>query len=54
MNHESAETFLRVHSHLGFFRRELLHDLFSKHNCEKFVHNPLLNCSVYATVYQKV
>ena len=43
---------LRVHSHLRFIRRELLHQLFSPHNHKKWVHNPLQNFSVHAKVDQ--
>ena len=41
---------LRVHSHLRFIRRELLRELFSPCNHEKWVHNPLLDFSVPAKV----
>ena len=47
-------TSIRVHSHLRFIRRELLHELFSPRNHEKLVHNPLLNFSVNVKVDQIV
>ena len=40
----------RLNSHLRFFRRELLCELFSPRNRKKWVHNPLLNFSVHAIV----
>ena len=43
---------LRPNSHLRFFRRELLRELFSPHNRKKWVHNPLLNFSVHTIVDQ--
>ena len=43
---------LRLSSHLRFFRRELLHELFSPCNRKKWVHNPLLNFSVHTIVDQ--
>ena len=47
-------TSIRVHSHLRFIRRELLHELFSPRNHEKLAHNPLLNFSVNVKVDQIV
>ena len=44
---------LKVHSRLRFIRRDLLRGLFSPHNYKKLVHNPLLNFSVHAKVYEK-
>ena len=41
---------LRVHSHLRF----IWHELFSPHNHEKWVHNPILNFSVHSKVGQLV
>ena len=35
--------FIRVHSHPGFIRGELLRELFSPHNRERRGHNPSLN-----------
>ena len=43
---------LTASSHLRFIRRELLLELFSPYNQEKWVHNPLLNLSVHAEVDQ--
>ena len=43
---------LKLNSHLRFFRRELLCELFSPRNRKKWVHNPLLNFSVHAIVDQ--
>ena len=43
---------LRVYSHLKFIRRQLLCEIFSPHNCEKWVHNPLLNFSAHTKVDQ--
>ena len=43
---------LRLNSHLRFFRRELLRELFSPRNRKKWVDNPLLNFSVHAIVDQ--
>ena len=45
---------LRVHSHLRFIGHEVLHELFSPHNHEKWVHNALLNFSVHSKVGQLV
>ena len=42
----------RIHSHLRFIRRELLHELLSPRNHKKWVPNPLLNFSVHAKVGQ--
>ena len=43
---------VRLNSHLRFFRRELLCELFNPCNHKKWVHNSLLNFSVHAIVYQ--
>ena len=43
---------LRLNSHLRFFSRELLCELFSAGNRKKWVHNPLLNFSVHTIVDQ--
>ena len=43
---------VRLNSHLWFFRRELLRELFSPCNSKKWVHNPLLNFSVHTIVDQ--
>ena len=43
---------LRLNSHLRFFRRELLRELFSPRNRKKWVDNPLLNFSVHTIVDQ--
>ena len=54
-NKVPANQFLKgfkVHSHLRFIRDELLSDLFSPHNYEKWVHKPLLYFSVHAKVDQ--
>ena len=42
----------RLHLHLQFISRELLRELFSPRNHEKWVHSPLLNFSVRAKFYQ--
>ena len=42
----------RLNSHVRFFRRELLRDLFSPRNCKKWVGYPLLNFSVHVIVDQ--
>ena len=41
---------LMVHSHLQFIKRELLRELFSPRNRDKWVQNSLLNFSVCAKV----
>ena len=41
---------VKVHSKLRFVRHGLLRELFSPHNHNKWVHNPLLNFSVHAKV----
>ena len=41
---------IRLNSHLRFFRRELLRELFRPHNRNKWLHNTLLNFSVHAIV----
>ena len=43
---------VKAHSHLRFIRRELLPELLSPHNQEKWVHNPLLNFSIQTKVEQ--
>ena len=43
---------LRVHSHLRRVKCELLHELFSPRNREKWVHNPSLNSSAHAKANQ--
>ena len=49
-DHQSGFINIRLNSHLRFFRRELLHELFSPRNHKKWVHNPLLNFSVHPIV----
>ena len=46
--------YLRVHSHLRFIGRELLREGFCQCDCEKWIHNPLLNLSVQENVDQRV
>ena len=52
--HNFAGVKFKVHSYLLVIMRELLCELFSPHNHEKWVHNQLLNFSVYAKVDQTV
>ena len=49
-----TEYHVRVHSRLRFIRLELLCELFSPQNYEKWVHNPLFNFPIHAIVDQIV
>ena len=52
-NEMVTDLWLMVHSHLKFIRHELLRELFSPHNHEKWMHNSSLNFSVHKKVDQK-